>query len=137
MPTNELIAAHTLSNAAESGFLNGGQNDCIKTTTSAVPLGLIIGAHTLDFLCSHHTRIMRIYLFRHCAVVEGDELMEEVVACGVVIESSLIVREVVLKGRTRGFLDLRDRSCSRGGSERWVLVGGEERRKEMNARLMS
>jgi hypothetical protein len=41
------------------------------------------------------------------------------------------------QGANAGVPRLRDRSCSRAGSKRWVLVGGEERRKEMNARLMS
>ena len=43
------------------------------------------------------------------------------------------------QGANAGVSRLRDRSCSRAGSKRWVLVGalgGEERRKEMNARLM-
>jgi hypothetical protein len=47
---------------------------------------------------------MRIYLLRCCALVEADKPMEEVVTCGVVIGSSLIVGEVVLKRRTRELL---------------------------------
>jgi hypothetical protein len=47
---------------------------------------------------------MRIYLLRRRALVEADELMEEVVACGVVIGTSLVVGEVVLKRRTRELL---------------------------------
>ena len=42
---------------------------------------------------------MRIYLLGCGALLEADEPMEEVVAqCDVVIGSSLIVREVILKG---------------------------------------
>ena len=44
---------------------------------------------------------MRIYFVHHRALVEADEPMEEVVACRVVIETSLVVMEVVLKRRTR------------------------------------
>ena len=44
---------------------------------------------------------MRIYFLRHRTLVEADEPMEEVVACGVVIGTSLVAREVVLKRRTR------------------------------------
>ena len=47
---------------------------------------------------------MRVYLLRRRALVEADEPMEEVVACGVVIGTSLIVGEVVLKRRTRELL---------------------------------
>jgi hypothetical protein len=47
---------------------------------------------------------MRIYLLRRRALVKADEPMEEVVVCGAVIGTSLIVGEVVLKGRTREFL---------------------------------
>jgi hypothetical protein len=46
---------------------------------------------------------MRIYLLRRRALVKADP-MEEVVVCGAVIGTSLIVGEVVLKGRTRKFL---------------------------------
>jgi hypothetical protein len=42
---------------------------------------------------------MRIYLLRRRALVEADEPMEEVIAGGVVIGSSLVIGEVVLKGR--------------------------------------
>ena len=45
------------------------------------------------------TRVMRIYLLGCGPLVEANEPMEEVVAkCDVVIGSSLIVREVILKG---------------------------------------
>jgi hypothetical protein len=63
-------------------------------------------AHTLDLLCIRRTRIMRIYLLdrRAQALVEVDESMEEVVACGLVVGPSLIVGEVVLRERTWEFL---------------------------------
>jgi len=47
---------------------------------------------------------MRIYLLGCGALVEADEPMEEVVACGVVVGSPLVVGEVVLKWQTREFL---------------------------------
>ena len=62
------------------------------------------GAHTLELLCICRTSIMRIYLLSCHALVEADKPMEEVVACGVKIGPSLIVREVVLKGRAQEFL---------------------------------
>jgi hypothetical protein len=40
---------------------------------------------------------MRIYLLCRHALVEADESMEEVVASGVIIGSSLMVREVILE----------------------------------------
>jgi hypothetical protein len=42
---------------------------------------------------------MRIYLLYRRALVEADEPMEEVITCSVVIGSSLVIGEVVLKGR--------------------------------------
>jgi hypothetical protein len=47
---------------------------------------------------------MRIYLLHHCPLVEADKPMEEVVTCSVIIGSSLIVGEMVLKQRTRELL---------------------------------
>jgi len=47
---------------------------------------------------------MRVYSLGCGTLVEAGEPMKEVVACGVVIGSSLIVGEVVLKRRTREFL---------------------------------
>jgi hypothetical protein len=87
-------------------ILNGAQHNCMKNdnVSGSIRANNYKRAHTLDLLCIHRTRIMRIYLFRHRALVEGDEPVDEVVACGVVIGSSLIVREMVLKGRTREFL---------------------------------
>jgi hypothetical protein len=43
-------------------------------------------------------------LLRCRALVEADEPMEEVVVCGIVIGSSLAVREIVIEGRAREFL---------------------------------
>jgi hypothetical protein len=87
-------------------ILNGAQHNCMKNdnVSGSIRANNYKRAHTLDFLRIHRTCIMRIYLFRHRALIEGDEPMDEVVACGVVIGSSLIVREMVLKGRTREFL---------------------------------
>jgi len=51
--------------------------------------------HEFNLLRIRRTRIMRIYLFRSCALVEGYETMEEVIACGVVVVSAGVVWEVV------------------------------------------
>jgi len=61
---------------------------------------------------------MRIYLLRRHALVEADEPMEEVVTCGVVIGTSLVVGEVALANA--GISQQRDRSCSSTGFKGWV-----------------
>ena len=80
--------------------MNGAQHDYTKNdnVSGSIRTNNYKRAHTLDLLCIRRTRIMRIYLLRRRALVEADEPMEEVVACSVIIGSSLIVREVVLKG---------------------------------------
>jgi len=50
---------------------------------------------TLDLLGICRTCIMCVYLFRRCALVERDEAVEEVVAGGIVVVSTVIVWEVV------------------------------------------
>jgi hypothetical protein len=103
----ELTAAHILSNAAEAGYLEWRSTRLYKNqhTSAVAPLHeKNKQKHTLDLLCIGRTRIMRIYLLGCGALVEADEPMEEVVACGVVVGSSLIVGEIVLKRRMREFL---------------------------------
>ena len=87
-------------------ILNGAQHDCLKNdkVSGSIRTKSYKRAHTLDLLCIRRTRIMRIYLLGCGALVEADEPMEKVVACGVVIGTSLIVGEIILKGRTREFL---------------------------------
>jgi hypothetical protein len=120
-------------------ILNSAQHDCKKTSKRQQRLHYRENnkrAHTLDLLCIRRTRIMRIYLLGCGALVEADEPMEEVVACGVVVGSSLIVGEIVLKRRTREFLgeeiDLVQEQDLRG---RFQYAKG--RREKMNPRLMS
>jgi len=87
-------------------ILNSAQHDYTKNdnVSGSISTDNYKRAHTLDLLCIRRTRIMRIYVLSRCTLVEVDELTEEVVACGVIVGSSLIVGEVVLKGRTREFL---------------------------------
>ncbi len=78
-----------------------------KTTTSADPLGLIIINEHIHLICC--ASVARAYIcFNGCsALVEADEpIMEEVVACNVVIGSSLVVGEVVYFMQTHS--DLRN-----------------------------
>ena len=67
--------------------------------------------------------IMRIYLLLRCALVEADESMKEVVACGVVIGTSQVVEDVVLKRQTRELLgeeiNLIQEQNQRGGCQAW------------------
>jgi hypothetical protein len=78
---------------------------------------------------------MRIYLLRGRALVEAEKPMEEIVACGVVVGSSLIVGEIVLKRRTRELLgekiDLVQEQDLRGARQ----YG--KGKKEMSAQLKS
>ncbi len=84
--------------AALQDILNGAQHDCTKNdnVSGSIRTNNYKRAHTLDLLCIRRTCIMRVYLLGCSALVEADEPMEEVVACGVVIGSSLVVGEVVL-----------------------------------------
>jgi hypothetical protein len=77
----------------EQVILNGTQHDCTKSdkVSGSSRTNNYKRVHTLDLLCVRRTRIMCIYLLRRCALVEADEPMEEVVACGVVIGTSLVV----------------------------------------------
>jgi hypothetical protein len=50
---------------------------------------------TLDLLGIRRTCIMCVYLLCGCALVERDEAVEEVVACGIVVVSTVVVWEVV------------------------------------------
>ena len=61
--------------------------------------GIIKKIRTFQVLCIIHARIMGIYLLGRCAPVEADESVEEVVACGIKVGASLVVREVVLERR--------------------------------------
>jgi len=50
---------------------------------------------TFNLLCISSTRIMRINLFRSRTLIQRNESMKEVVACGVVVVASGVVGEVV------------------------------------------
>ena len=65
--------------------MNGAQRDCTKNNNVSA-LGLIIG----------RTRIMRIYLLGCGALVETDEPMEKVVACGVCKRGSFSAKRPLL-----------------------------------------
>jgi hypothetical protein len=50
---------------------------------------------TLDLLSICSTSIMCVYLLSRCTLIKGDEAVQEVVACGVVVVATHVVREVV------------------------------------------
>ena len=47
---------------------------------------------------------MRVDLFCRCALVERDKAVEQVVACGVVVVATVVIREVVTERRARELL---------------------------------
>jgi len=53
---------------------------------------------TFNLLRICRTCIMRIYLLGRRALIEADEPVQEVVACGIVASPSLIVREIIFEG---------------------------------------
>lgn len=59
---------------------------------------------TLDLLSIRSAGVMGVDLLRGRALVERDEAVEQVVACRVVIVTSLVVGEVVTHGRMRQLL---------------------------------
>ena len=122
-------------------ILNGAQHDCMKNNnvSGSIRTKSYKRAHTLDLLCIRRTRIMRIYLLGCGALVEADEPMEKVVAYDVIIGTSLIVREVILKGRTGELLgeeiDLIQEQDPRGGLQ--YAKGQKERDKRTINVLMN
>jgi len=99
VPTTEFIPPRALSNTSEPGYLEWSSTRLDKNQQTSVSHYMKNNkrVHTLELLCICRTRIMRIYLLSCHALVETDKPMEEVVACGIIIGSSLIVREVILK----------------------------------------
>lgn len=63
-----------------------------------------MATRTLDLLRISRACVMRIYLFRRRGLVEGDEAVEEIVACRVVVVPASIIWEVVAERRTRELL---------------------------------
>ena len=51
--------------------------------------------HTLDLLGIRRASVMRVNLLRRGALVEGDEAVEQVVACCVVVVAAGVIGEVV------------------------------------------
>jgi len=51
--------------------------------------------YEFDLLRVRRTSIMSINLFCCGTLIEGDEAMQKVVACGVIVASALVIREVV------------------------------------------
>ena len=88
--------------------MNDAQHDC--TTVQDTRVGNLIKNYeernegTFNLLRISRACIMRIYLFGRRALVEADEPVEKVVACGVIACSSLVVREVFFEWRSRKFV---------------------------------
>lgn len=88
----------------EQDVLDSAQDDWKRKDELVIIRSTGCATLTLDLLGIRGTGIVSIDLLRGCALVERDEAVEQVVACRIVVVTSLVIGEVVTHGRMRQLL---------------------------------